>query len=117
MSRATIIFLDRRELGTVAAKRLPPRFVAKLRRRRSGEEIEVWGDGKQTRSFLYIDECVEGTVRLLRSNFAGPVNIGSEEMVTINQLVDSWPISRARRSIKNMCPDRRACAAATLITG
>jgi nucleoside-diphosphate-sugar epimerase len=55
---------------------------------RSGDEIEVWGDGEQTRSFLYIDECVEGTVRLLRSNFAGPVNIGSEEMVTINQLVD-----------------------------
>jgi nucleoside-diphosphate-sugar epimerase len=55
---------------------------------RSGEDIEVWGDGEQTRSFLYIDECVEGTVRLLRSNFAGPVNIGSEEMVTINELVD-----------------------------
>jgi len=48
----------------------------------------VWGDGEQTRSFLNIDECVEGTVRLLRSNFPGPVNIGSEEMVTINQLVD-----------------------------
>jgi nucleoside-diphosphate-sugar epimerase len=46
-------------------------------------------DGKQTRSFLYIDECIEGTVRLLRSKtFEGPVNIGSEEMVTINQLVD-----------------------------
>jgi nucleoside-diphosphate-sugar epimerase len=55
---------------------------------RSGDEIAVWGDGEQTRSFLYIDECVEGTVRLLRSNFAGPVNIGSEEMVPINQLVD-----------------------------
>jgi nucleoside-diphosphate-sugar epimerase len=56
---------------------------------RNGDEIEVWGDGEQTRSFLYIDECIEGTVRLLRSDFAGPVNIGSEEMVTINQLVDS----------------------------
>jgi nucleoside-diphosphate-sugar epimerase len=51
-------------------------------------EIEVWGDGEQTRSFLYIDECLEGTTRLLRSNFPGPVNIGSEEMVTINALVD-----------------------------
>lgn len=49
-------------------------------------EIEIWGDGKQTRSFLYIDECVEGTIRLLRSNFEGPVNIGSEEMVSINGL-------------------------------
>lgn len=52
-------------------------------------EIEIWGDGNQTRSFLYIDECVEGTVRLTRSpSFEGPVNIGSDEMVTINQLVD-----------------------------
>ncbi|MFY9288067.1 MAG: NAD-dependent epimerase/dehydratase family protein [Alphaproteobacteria bacterium] len=52
------------------------------------KEIEVWGDGKQTRSFLYIDECVEATVRLTRSDFSGPVNIGSEEMVSINQLAD-----------------------------
>ena len=50
--------------------------------------IEIWGDGLQTRSFLYIDECLEGTVRLMRSSFAGPVNIGSEEMVTINQLAE-----------------------------
>ncbi len=48
--------------------------------------IEVWGDGRQTRSFLYIDECLEGTLRLMRSDFPGPVNIGSEEMVTIDQL-------------------------------
>ena len=48
--------------------------------------IEVWGDGKQTRSFLYIDECIEGTLRLMYSDFTGPVNIGSEEMVTIDQL-------------------------------
>jgi GDP-D-mannose 3', 5'-epimerase len=51
-------------------------------------EIEIWGDGKQTRSFLYIDECIEGTIRLMRSDFSGPVNVGSEEMVTIDQLVD-----------------------------
>ena len=50
------------------------------------KEIEVWGDGLQTRSFLYIDECIEGTLRLVRSSFSGPVNIGSEEMVSINQL-------------------------------
>ena len=53
-----------------------------------GGEIEVWGDGKQTRSFLFIDECVEATWRMMQSDFLGPVNIGSEEMVTINQLVD-----------------------------
>jgi len=50
--------------------------------------IDIWGDGQQTRSFLYVDECLEGTTRLLRSSFEGPVNIGSEEMVSINQLVD-----------------------------
>lgn len=51
-----------------------------------GGDIDVWGDGKQTRSFLYIDECIEGTLRLMRSSFEGPVNIGSDEMVTINGL-------------------------------
>jgi nucleoside-diphosphate-sugar epimerase len=54
-----------------------------------GGAIEVWGDGEQTRSFLYIDECIEATRRLMESDFLGPVNIGSEEMVTINQLVDT----------------------------
>ena len=53
-----------------------------------GGAIEVWGDGEQTRSFLYIDECIEATRRLMDSDFMGPVNIGSEEMVTINQLVE-----------------------------
>ena len=52
------------------------------------DSIEVWGDGEQTRSFLYIDECIEATRRLMDSNFLGPVNIGSEEMVTINELVN-----------------------------
>jgi len=51
-------------------------------------EIEIWGDGKQTRSFLYIDECLEGVRRLMESKFQGPVNIGSEEMVTINRLAE-----------------------------
>ena len=55
----------------------------------SGGSIEVWGDGLQTRSFLYIDECIEATRRLMESDFKGPVNIGSEEMVSINELVDT----------------------------
>src|SRR5688500_9210307 len=50
--------------------------------------IDIWGDGSQTRSFLFIDECITGTVRLTRSDCEGPLNIGSEEMVTIDQLVD-----------------------------
>ena len=63
------------------------RKVAKLPL--EGGEIEIWGDGKQTRSFLYIDECIEATRRLMKNcHFFGPVNIGSEEMVTINELVE-----------------------------
>jgi GDP-D-mannose 3', 5'-epimerase len=54
-----------------------------------GGEVEIWGDGEQTRSFLYIDECVEATYRLVQSSFMGPVNIGSEEMVSINTLADT----------------------------
>jgi len=55
----------------------------------TGGTIEVWGDGEQTRSFLYIDECIEATRRLMDSDFMGPVNIGSEEMVKINELVET----------------------------
>ena len=55
---------------------------------KDGDAIDIWGDGCQTRSFLYVDECVEGTIKLLRSDVEGPLNIGSEETVTINQLVD-----------------------------
>lgn len=51
-------------------------------------DIQIWGDGKQTRSFLYIDECIEAVRKLVSSDFMGPVNIGSEEMVTINKLVE-----------------------------
>ena len=69
-------------------EKAPAAICRKVAMAKSGESIEIWGDGKQTRSFLFVDECLEGTTRLLRSNFEGPVNIGSEEMVTINQLVD-----------------------------
>ena len=62
------------------------RKVAELPK--EGGSIEVWGDGLQTRSFLFVDECVEATYRLVQSDFTGPVNIGSEEMVSINGLVD-----------------------------
>lgn len=67
-------------------EKAPAAMCRKVAMAEDGSEIEVWGDGLQTRSFLYIDECVEGTVRLLRSDFEGPVNIGSEEMVSINDL-------------------------------
>ena len=66
----------------------PAAICRKVAEAKSGESIEIWGDGLQTRSFLYIDECLEGTRRLMRSRFSGPVNIGSDEMVTINQLAE-----------------------------
>jgi GDP-D-mannose 3',5'-epimerase len=69
-------------------EKAPAAICRKIAKAKDGDEIEIWGDGKQTRSFLIVDECIEGTIRLMRSNFMGPVNIGSDEMVTINQLVD-----------------------------
>ena len=68
-------------------EKAPAAVCRKIAMARSGDAIDIWGDGLQTRSFLYVDECLEGSLRLLRSGFEGPVNIGSEEMVTINQLV------------------------------
>jgi len=69
-------------------EKAPAAICRKVAEVADGGAIEIWGDGKQTRSFLYIDECLEGSTRLMRSNFVGPVNIGSDEMVTINKLVD-----------------------------
>ena len=69
-------------------EKAPAAMCRKVAMADEGSKIEVWGDGKQTRSFLYIDECLEGTTRLLRSDFEGPVNIGSDEMVTINGLAE-----------------------------
>lgn len=69
-------------------EKAPAAICRKIAAVRSGDTIDIWGDGEQTRSFLYVDECVEGTLRLTRSDFSGPVNVGSDEMVTINQLVD-----------------------------
>jgi nucleoside-diphosphate-sugar epimerase len=67
-------------------EKAPAALCRKVAKAEDGGEIEIWGDGQQTRSFLYIDECLEGTLRLTRSDWTGPVNIGSEEMVTIDQL-------------------------------
>jgi len=66
----------------------PAAICRKVAQTPDGGSIEIWGDGRQTRSFLYIDECLEGTLRLCRSDWTGPVNIGSDEMVSIDQLAD-----------------------------
>jgi len=70
-------------------EKAPAALCRKVAAANNGDQIEIWGDGKQTRSFLYIDECLEGVRRLMNCDtFQGPVNIGSEEMVTINQLAE-----------------------------
>jgi GDP-D-mannose 3', 5'-epimerase len=82
-------------------EKAPAAICRKVAMASDGGSIEIWGDGKQTRSFLYIDECIEGTLRLMRSEFIGPVNIGSDEMVTISKLVDI-AADVARKSIKKV---------------
>jgi len=69
-------------------EKVPAALCRKVAMAKDESEIEIWGDGKQTRSFLYIDECIEGSLRFMQSNWTGPVNIGSDEMVTIDQLAD-----------------------------
>ncbi|MDC7789324.1 NAD-dependent epimerase/dehydratase family protein [Rhodoplanes sp. TEM] len=74
---------------TDGREKVPAAICRKVAEARDGGEIEVWGDGEQLRSFLYVDECVEGMLRLMRTpDFEGPVNIGSDRPVTINRLVD-----------------------------
>lgn len=69
-------------------EKVPAAVCRKVAQASKSDQIEIWGDGKQTRSFLYIDDCIEATRRLMNSDFTQPINIGSEEMVSINQLVN-----------------------------
>jgi nucleoside-diphosphate-sugar epimerase len=84
-------------------EKAPAAICRKVAEQMDGGEIEIWGDGKQTRSFLYIDECVEAVRRLVASSFQGPVNIGSEEMVTINDMARTiMEIAKKNLSIKHV---------------
>lgn len=88
---------------TGGKEKAPAAFCRKIAEANTGDEIEMWGDGEQTRSFLYIDECLVGIRRLMDSDFEGPVNIGSEEMVSINKLADMvMSISGKRLKIKHI---------------
>jgi GDP-D-mannose 3',5'-epimerase len=82
-------------------EKAPAAICRKVAQVESGGTIDIWGTGEQTRSFLYIDECIEATRRLMNSEFTGPVNIGSEEMVTINQLVDITASAAGKSVDKN----------------
>lgn len=80
-------------------EKAPAALCRKVAEARPGEHIEIWGDGSQLRSFLYIDECVEATIRLMRSDFEGPVNVGSEEMVSIKELAEMIIFISGRKDI------------------
>ena len=84
-------------------EKAPAAICRKVAEAKDGSSIEIWGDGKQTRSFLYIDDCLDAVRRLMDSDFNGPVNIGSEEMVTINQLAAyTIEISGKQLTVKNI---------------
>lgn len=84
-------------------EKAPAALCRKIAEVSNGMSIEMWGDGEQTRSFLYVDECVEGTIKLMRSDWSGPVNIGSTEMVTINELASMiMVIANKRLSINHI---------------
>ena len=83
---AIITSLALKEPGKAVKKKAPAAICRKVAYANNGSEIECWGDGKK-RVFLYIDECIEATRRLMEGDFLGPINIGSEEMVSINELI------------------------------
>lgn len=84
-------------------EKAPAAICRKVAMANDGDEVEVWGDGKQTRSFLIVDECVEGVRRLMESDFSGPVNIGSDEMISIQNFTKMViEISGKDLSIKNI---------------
>jgi nucleoside-diphosphate-sugar epimerase len=87
-------------------EKAPAAICRKVAEAKNGESIEIWGDGLQTRSFLYIDECLNGVERLMNSDYVYPVNIGSEEMISINNLAQmAIDISGKNLSIKNIPSD------------
>ena len=84
-------------------EKAPAAICRKVAEAPNGGEIEIWGDGEQTRSFLYIDECCEAVRRLMQSEYKLPINIGSDEMVTINRLAEmAMEISNKKLSIKHI---------------
>jgi len=87
-------------------EKAPSALCRKVAEAKDGDEIEIWGTGKQTRSFLYVDECVEAVLRLIESDYDKPVNIGSEEMVTMNELAEMIiGLSGKKITIKNIYGD------------
>tara|TARA_R100000008_G_C3550269_1_gene149989 strand:- start:571 stop:1071 length:501 start_codon:yes stop_codon:yes gene_type:complete len=82
-------------------EKAPAAMCRKVAETEDGGSIDVWGDGSQTRSFLYIDECVEGIRRLMDSDVSEPLNLGSDEMVTINQLIETAETVAGKKLVRN----------------
>jgi len=88
---------------TGGKEKAPAAMMRKAAEGQDGDQIEVWGDGLQTRSFLHVEECVEAVIKFVNSDFEGPVNIGSEEMVSVNKLAEmAISASGKNLSIKNL---------------
>jgi len=89
-------------LGTYEGgkEKAPAAICRKVALAHDGGEIEVWGDGQQTRSFMYVDDCVEGIHRIMRSDYPHPLNLGTDEMVTVNELVDQVAEVADKRVVK-----------------
>jgi nucleoside-diphosphate-sugar epimerase len=89
-------------LGTYEGgkEKAPAAICRKVALAADGDEIEVWGDGEQTRSFMYVDDCVEGIYRIMRSDYPRPLNLGTDELVTVNQLVDMVAEVAGKRIVK-----------------
>jgi nucleoside-diphosphate-sugar epimerase len=95
-------------LGTYEGgkEKAPAAICRKVALAPGGGEIEVWGDGKQTRSFMYVDDCVEGIYRIMRSDYPHPLNLGTDELVTVNELVDLVAEAAGKRITKRYDPSK-----------
>ena len=78
-------------------EKAPAAISRKIAKARDGDTIEVWGDGEQTRSFMYVDDCVDGIYRLTQSDFSDPINLGTDRLVTVNELVDMIAAAAGKR--------------------
>jgi len=76
----------------------------------AGDAIEVWGDGEQTRSYCYIDDCVEGIWRLMQSDYSEPINLGTDRLISINELADLVAATAGKTMRKRYDPDKPQCA-------
>jgi len=95
-------------LGTYAGGRekAPAAICRKVAASRNGNTIDIWGDGKQTRSFMYVDDCVEGIYRIMRSDYSAPLNLGTDELVSVDELVEIISAIAGKRLAKHHDPSK-----------